>query len=81
MKTLFQLVLAFLVLYLCGVAASFFAGVIGAIAAAGLHATPYATTLIYRVLSAVFFCGFIALAWTIYSRRQARKSRQKNSAS
>lgn len=80
MKTLFQLVLAFLVLYLCAVAGSFFAGVIGAIVAAVLHASPYATILIYRVLSAVFFCGFVALAWTIYSRRQARKSRQKSSA-
>jgi uncharacterized membrane protein HdeD (DUF308 family) len=81
MKTLFHLVLAFLVLYLCGVVGSFFAGVIGAIAAAVLHASPYATTLIYRMLSAVFFFGFVGLAWAIYSRRQGRKSRQKNSAS
>ena len=80
-KTLFHLVLAFLVLYLCGVAGSFFAGVISAVAAAVLHASPYATILIYRALSALFFCGFIALAWTIYSRLQGRKSRQKGSAS
>jgi uncharacterized membrane protein HdeD (DUF308 family) len=81
MKTLFHLVLAFLLLYLCGVAGSFFAGVIGAIAAAVLRASPYATILIYRVLSAVLFFGFISLAWTIYSFRQARKSHQKSAAS
>jgi hypothetical protein len=44
MKTLFKLVLGFLVLYLCGVAGSFFEGVVGAIAAAAFHAGPYAIT-------------------------------------
>jgi uncharacterized membrane protein YozB (DUF420 family) len=78
MKTLFKLVLAFLVLYICGVAGSFFAGVVGAISAAAFHAGPYAITLIVRMLSAVFFVGFVALV--IYWRRQKRNERQKNSA-
>jgi hypothetical protein len=77
MKTLFQLVLGFLILYLCGVAGSFFGGIFGAIAAAYFHASPYATITIVRVLSTIFFFGFVALAFVIYSRRQARKSRQK----
>jgi membrane protein implicated in regulation of membrane protease activity len=80
MKTLFKLVLAFLVLYICGVAGSFFADVVGAISAAAFHAGPYAITLIVRVLSAVFFVGFVALALVIYWRRQKRNERQKNSA-
>jgi membrane protein implicated in regulation of membrane protease activity len=81
MKTLFNLVLAFLVLYLCGVAGSFFGGVVGAIAAAAFHAGPYAITLIVRVVSSVFFLGFVALALAIYLRRQSRRTQQKNSAS
>jgi Flp pilus assembly protein protease CpaA len=71
-KTLFHLVLICAVFYLCGVAGSFLAGVIGALAAAGLHAGPYAVTMIVRVFSALFFCGFVFLAWTIYSRRKKR---------
>jgi membrane protein implicated in regulation of membrane protease activity len=80
MKTLFKLVLAFLVLYLCGVAGSFFGGVVGAIAAAVFHAGPYAVTLTVRALSTVFFFAFVALALMIYSRRQKRKAQQKGSA-
>jgi len=76
----FKLVLAVLVLYLCGVAGSFFGGVVGAIAAAVFHAGPYAITLTVRVLSTVFFFGFLALALVIYSRRQKRKSLQKDSS-
>jgi hypothetical protein len=76
MRTLFKLVLGFLVLYLCGVAGSFFGGVVGAVAAAAFHAGPYAITSIVRVLSTLFFFGFVGLAIVIYSRRQARKSGQ-----
>jgi hypothetical protein len=79
-KLVLQLGLAFLVLYLCGVAGSFLGGVGGAIAAVLLHAGPYAVTMIVRVLSVVFFCGFVVLAWTIYARFQKRKLRQKNTA-
>jgi membrane protein implicated in regulation of membrane protease activity len=75
MKTLFKLVLGFLVLYVCAVAGSFFAGVIGAIAAVRFHAGPDATFMIVRVLSAVFFFGFVALVIVIYTRRQKRKSK------
>ena len=77
MKTLFKFVLAFLILYACGVAGSFFAGVAGAIAAAYFHASPYATIMIVRVLSAFFFFAFVALALVIYSRRQRRNVQGK----
>lgn len=78
MKTLFKVALAFLVLYLCGVASSFFGGVAGAVAAAAFHAGPYTITLTVRVLSTVFFFGFVALALVIYSRRQKRKAHERN---
>jgi hypothetical protein len=77
MKIFFKIVLVVLILYVCAVAGEFFAGVIGAIAAVYLHASPYAITLIVRVLTTVFFCGFVLLAWVIYSRRRVRKSRRK----
>ena len=80
MKTLFKLVLGFLILYLCGVAGSFFGGVFGAIAAAGFPAGAYATITIVRVLSTLFFFAFVALSLLIYARRQKRKSNLKNSA-
>jgi hypothetical protein len=72
MKTMFKLVLAFLVLYLCGVAGSFFGGVVGAIAAADFHAGPYAITLVVRVLSTVFFLGFVALAFISVAKTERR---------
>jgi membrane protein implicated in regulation of membrane protease activity len=80
MRTLFKIILALLVLYLCGILGGFFAGVIGAIAAAYFHAGPYATTVVVRVLTTIFFCGFVLAAWVILSRRRERKSRRKNNA-
>ncbi len=80
MRTLIKIVLVLLVLYLCGILGEFFAGVIGAIAAAYFHAGPYATTVIVRVLATVFFFGFVLFAWVIYSRRRARKLRQQKTA-
>jgi hypothetical protein len=77
MKIFLKVVLVVLILYVCATAGGFFAGVIGAIAAVYLHASPYTITLIVRVLTTVFFCGFVLLAWVIYSRRRARKSRRK----
>ena len=74
-KILLQLGFAFVVLYLCGVAGSFLGGVVGAFAAVLWHAGPYAVTMIVRVFSAVFFCGFVALAWMIYTHFQKRKLR------
>jgi phage shock protein PspC (stress-responsive transcriptional regulator) len=56
----------------------FFAGVVGAIAAAYFHASPYATTVIVRVLAMIFFFGFVLSAWAIYSRGLVRKSRRRN---
>jgi hypothetical protein len=79
-KILLQLGFAFVVLYLCGVAGSFLGGVVGAFAAVLWHAGPYAVTMIVRVFSAVFFCGFVALAWMIYTRFQKRKLRRKSTA-
>ncbi|HEX4380583.1 MAG TPA: hypothetical protein VH022_11145 [Candidatus Acidoferrum sp.] len=80
MKILLQLGLAFVVLYLCGVAGSFLGGVVGAFVAVLWHAGPYAVTMVVRVFSAVFFCGFVALAWMIYTRFQKRKLRRKSTA-
>jgi hypothetical protein len=79
-KILLQLGFAFVVLYLCGVAGSFLGGVVGAFAAVLWHAGPYAVTMVVRVFSAVFFCGFVALAWMIYTRFQKRKLRRKSTA-
>jgi hypothetical protein len=79
-KILLQLGFAFVVLYLCGVAGSFLGGVVGAFAAVLWHAGPYAVTMIVRVFSAVFFCGFVALAWMIYTHFQKRKLRRKSTA-
>ena len=78
MKILFKIVLVLLVLSVCAAAGAFFAGIVGALAAVLLHARPYAVTMIVRVLSSVFFFGFVFLAWVIYSRRQARKLRRKS---
>jgi hypothetical protein len=78
LKIFLQIVLALLVLYLCGVAGAFFAGVIGALAATLLHATPYATVMIVRILSTVFFFGFVFLAWVIYSSRRSRRLRHRS---
>jgi len=77
MKTFLKVVLVVFVLYFCATVGGFFAGVIGAIVAVYLHASPYAITLTVRVLTTVFFCGFVLLAWVIYSRRRVRKSRRK----
>lgn len=77
MKTFLKVVLVVFVLYFCATAGGFVAGVIGAIVAVYLHASPYAITLTVRVLTAIFFCGFVLLAWVIYSRSRARKSRRK----
>ena len=80
LKIVFQIVLVLFVLYLCGVAGAFFAGIFGALAATLLHASAFATTLIVRILGAVFFCGFALLAWVIYSRRRARKLVRRSDA-
>jgi hypothetical protein len=79
MKIFFKVVLVLLILYVCAVAGEFFAGVLGAIAAVYFHASPYATTVIVRVLATVFFFCFVLVAWVVYSRRRARKSRRRNS--
>ena len=80
MKTLFQIILVLLVLYICGVAGALFGGVVGALAAALLHAGPYAVTMIVGVLSTLFFCGFVLLAWVIYSGLKDRKLGRKGNA-
>jgi hypothetical protein len=77
MKILFKIVLVLLILYVCGVAGAFFGGVLGAIGAVYFHADPQATALIVRLLTIFFFCGFVLLAWVIYSRRRERRLRQK----
>jgi membrane protein implicated in regulation of membrane protease activity len=79
MRTLIKIVLVLLLLSLCGILGEFFAGVIGAIAAAYFHAGPHATTVIVRVLATVFFLSFGLLAWVIYSRRRERKPVRRNS--
>jgi hypothetical protein len=78
MKTLFKILVVLSVLYLCAVAATFFAGMIGAVAAAYFHASPYATRLIVRLFTTTFFFGFALLAWVIYSRTRARQRRLRN---
>jgi hypothetical protein len=80
-KTLFKIILVLFVFSICAVAGAFLAGVVAALAAVLLHAAPYAVTMIVRVLSTLFFFGFILLAWVIYSSLQARKlRRRKNTA-
>jgi hypothetical protein len=78
MRTLIKIARVLLVLCLCAISGEFFAGVIGAIAAAYFHAGPYVTTVTVRVLATVFFFGFGLLAWVIYSRRWERKSVRGN---
>jgi hypothetical protein len=51
MKTFLKVVLVVFVLYFCATVGGFFAGVIGAIVAVYLHASPYAITLTVRVLA------------------------------
>jgi hypothetical protein len=79
MKIFLKVVLVLFILYVCAVAGEFFAGVLGAIGAVYFHASPYATTVIVRVLATVFFFFFVLVAWVIYSRRRARGSRQDTS--
>ena len=77
MKTLFKIALVLLFLFVCATLGEIFGGVIGAVAAAFLHASPYVTMVLVRVFTTLFFFGFLLLAWVIYSRRRESKARRR----
>ena len=79
-KTLLKIALVLFILWICAVVASIFGGVAGALAATLLHAGPYAITMIVRILTTIFFFGFVLLAWVIYSRRGDRMLARKGGA-